>query len=105
MAATATGMCVSCLNRLLQRPLHRARKPFNFRARHRFGDAHQRMLRKFRIRRTESQWPDDFFPQQVRIHNFHRAWQFDGEFIEERSVKGAPHAGNLQQFRERELRF
>src|SRR5947199_308301 len=29
----------------------------------------------------------------------------DGEFIEERSVKRAPYAGNLEQFRERELRF
>src|SRR5207302_5439848 len=53
------------LNRPLQRVLQRACKSLDFRARRQFGDAHQRVLGQFRIRRAQCERSDDFVAQQL----------------------------------------
>src|SRR6266446_462697 len=106
----ARGVLHSCdgcdsLDGPLERPFQRSCKSFNLRAWCRLRDAYQRMLRQFRIRRAQRQWADNSFAQKLRVDHLHRARQFDREFIEEWRVERAPDAGNLQQFRQRELRF
>ena len=80
---------------MLARPLQRARESFNFRARRRLRHADQRVLCEFRIRRTESEGPNDFFMQELRVHQFYGTRQVDYELIKKWCIERALHAGNF----------
>jgi len=95
----------AALQRLFQRAAHGPCKPFNFSARNRFRDAHQRVFRQLGIVRAKHVRSDYFFAQKLCVHDAHRAGQLHREFIEEWRRKRPPHAWYLFQFTQRELRF
>src|SRR5216684_64130 len=96
---------LSSLNRLRQNLPKSGGHAFDFDARCRLGDAEQRPSGQVRIETAEGQWPNDFFPQQFRIHQLHRPWQLDDEFVEKRAGERPPHAVNLLEFFECKARL
>ena len=63
------------------------------------------MLGQFRIRSAEHKRADDFFAQQLRIHQFHGTRQLYREFVEKWAAECAAHAGNFLQLRQSKVRF
>src|ERR1700686_1625776 len=66
-------------NRLRQDFADRFGHTFDFRARNCFRDAEQAALGQVREVTSDRQWPDNFVPQQFRVHELHGTRKLDHE--------------------------
>src|ERR1700691_1683157 len=95
----------SSLNRAFENSLNGGGQTFNFGARRCLGHANERSLRHLGVMNSQSEWPDDFFAQEIGIHHFYRARKLEHEFVERRSGENAAHTGNFFKLRLSEARF